>query len=675
VGDTDRMRDLPEDSAEELYEDAPCGYLSTLPDGEIVKVNATFLRWTEFRREELVGRRRFQDLLTGGGRIYHETHYAPLLRMQGEVHEIALDVVCASGRRLPVLVNAALKRDAVGTPLLVRTTIFDASERRGYERELLHARDAERAARERTERLQALTAALAAPLDRTRIAETVVEALAAGAGASEADVALVDEETGRLALVAGSAGDSPWIDDAVATLEDGRPHFADAPATGTPRGAVGLAPLIVDDRTIGVLRVLFAEVPSVPDDGRAFVLAVAGQAALAFERARLLADTARAAARFEYLAELSRGLDEVDGPARRVERLVALLVPRLADHAALQPESREGAPEVARRALATDEPQLSPDSRGGSSRVALPLRALGRGLGALVLVREHPRRFRSAELPFLSDLADRAALALENGRLYEQQREVARVLQRSLLAGTPPRDARFEVAAEYRPAVETLEVGGDWHDCFAIGDDRVAIVVGEVVGRGIEAASAMGQLRSAIRALAGAQLGPGALLDRLDTFVEALERARYATVAYAEIALDSGAMTYACAGHPPPMLLEPGRDTALLWDGRSPLVGANFSGAPRPQAEQMLARDARVLLYTDGLVERRDRPLEDGFARLALELGRRRDAELPALVEELTGALLADFSGADDVCALCFRLLSAAGVADRTPVGTAAGAR
>jgi serine/threonine-protein kinase RsbW len=223
VGDTDRMRDLPEDSAEELYEDAPCGYLSTLPDGEIVKVNATFLRWTEFRREELVGRRRFQDLLTGGGRIYHETHYAPLLRMQGEVHEIALDVVCASGRRLPVLVNAALKRDAVGTPLLVRTTIFDASERRGYERELLHARDAERAARERTERLQALTAALAAPLDRTRIAETVVEALAAGAGASEADVALVDEETGRLALVAGSAGDSPWIDDAVATLEDGRP--------------------------------------------------------------------------------------------------------------------------------------------------------------------------------------------------------------------------------------------------------------------------------------------------------------------------------------------------------------------------------------------------------------------------------------------------------------------
>src|SRR3712207_2513760 len=100
MADADRVGAVPsealEDSVEELYEDAPCGYLSTLPRGDIVKVNATFLRWTGYSREELVGRRRFQDLLTGGGRIYHETHYAPLLRMQGEVHEIALDIVCAS---------------------------------------------------------------------------------------------------------------------------------------------------------------------------------------------------------------------------------------------------------------------------------------------------------------------------------------------------------------------------------------------------------------------------------------------------------------------------------------------------------------------------------------------------------------------------------------------------
>ena len=95
-----------------------------------MRVNETFLRWTGHAREALVGVRRFQDLLTGGGRIYHETHYAPLLRMQGEVREIALDIVRADGSRMPALVNATLKLDAAGEPRLVRTTVFDATERR-----------------------------------------------------------------------------------------------------------------------------------------------------------------------------------------------------------------------------------------------------------------------------------------------------------------------------------------------------------------------------------------------------------------------------------------------------------------------------------------------------------------------------------------------------------------
>src|SRR3954466_9369901 len=197
--------DVPEDSAEDLYENAPCGYLSTLPRGEIVKVNETFLRWTGYGREELVGRRRFQELLTGGGRIYHETHYAPLLRMQDEVHEIALEVVCASGERLPVLVNSVLKRDAEGRPLLIRTTVFNAVERRRYERELLLARDAERAARERIARLQRLTAALAAPLDRDGIAAAVIEEIVAETGAEEVAVALVHPERG------GAGGAPPGL--------------------------------------------------------------------------------------------------------------------------------------------------------------------------------------------------------------------------------------------------------------------------------------------------------------------------------------------------------------------------------------------------------------------------------------------------------------------------------
>lgn len=131
---------LLDDDIADLYENAPCGYVSTSPDGTIIKVNATFLTWTGLERSDLVGRRRFADLLTPGGRIFYETHIAPMLRMQDRVREIAVEVQCPEGQRLPVLVNGVLKRDAEGHPLVVRIAVFDATERRSYERELLEAR-------------------------------------------------------------------------------------------------------------------------------------------------------------------------------------------------------------------------------------------------------------------------------------------------------------------------------------------------------------------------------------------------------------------------------------------------------------------------------------------------------------------------------------------------------
>ncbi|GAA1249565.1 SpoIIE family protein phosphatase [Kitasatospora nipponensis] len=131
---------LLEDSAVDLYENAPCGYLSTLMDGRIAKVNTTLLTWLGYRREELVGRRRFADLLTVGGRLYHETHFAPLLTLQGEIGGIALELTAADGTRLPVLVTSTVRTGDDGLPLLIRTTIFDARDRRAYETELLRAR-------------------------------------------------------------------------------------------------------------------------------------------------------------------------------------------------------------------------------------------------------------------------------------------------------------------------------------------------------------------------------------------------------------------------------------------------------------------------------------------------------------------------------------------------------
>jgi sigma-B regulation protein RsbU (phosphoserine phosphatase) len=129
-----------EDSAEDLYDHAPCGYLSTAMDGRIVTVNQTLLDWLGRARDEVVGTLRFADLLTVGGRLYHETHFAPLLRMQGSIGGVALELRTAAGERLPVLVMSTVRKDPDGVPLLIRTAVFDASDRHAYEEELLRAR-------------------------------------------------------------------------------------------------------------------------------------------------------------------------------------------------------------------------------------------------------------------------------------------------------------------------------------------------------------------------------------------------------------------------------------------------------------------------------------------------------------------------------------------------------
>ncbi|MFH9656893.1 PP2C family protein-serine/threonine phosphatase [Streptomyces sp. NPDC017248] len=173
---------LLEDSPEELYELAPCGYLSTMMDGTIAKINTTLLDWLGLTREDVVGKKRFADLLTVGGKLYHETHFAPLLRMQGELGGIALEMRTAGGGRLPVLVSSQVKHGSEGDPLLIRTTVFDASDRRAYEEELLRRRqDAERArveaerARAEAERARAEAeeARRQAEADRARLADAL----------------------------------------------------------------------------------------------------------------------------------------------------------------------------------------------------------------------------------------------------------------------------------------------------------------------------------------------------------------------------------------------------------------------------------------------------------------------------------------------------------------------
>jgi phosphoserine phosphatase RsbU/P len=153
---------LLDDDPEQLYDRAPCGYLTTTPDGLVVKANATFLSLAGRSREELVGQRTFAELLSPGGQIYHETHYAPTLRMQGTVREVAFDLKRPDGSRIPVLVNAVLEYGPDGSPSLVRVAVFDATHRREYERELLRAK-------QRAERSELRAQALARTLSATLI--------------------------------------------------------------------------------------------------------------------------------------------------------------------------------------------------------------------------------------------------------------------------------------------------------------------------------------------------------------------------------------------------------------------------------------------------------------------------------------------------------------------------
>jgi phosphoserine phosphatase RsbU/P len=371
------LEDVLADSAEELFEDAPCGYLTTGLDGRIVKVNRTFETWTGLDRSDLIGARRFAELLSPGGRIFYETHLLPLLHMQGWVREIAVELGGAEGRALPALVNAVLRRNAAGEPRAIRITVFDATDRRRYEEELLRARN--------------------------------------------------------------------------------------------------------------------------------------------------------------------------------------------------------------------------------------------------------------------------------------REREIAQRLQESLLEGALTDDPRLPTGIVYRPSGRGLQVGGDWYDAFAIAEDRIALVVGDVVGHGLEAAATMGQLRSAIRALASTDLAPAALLGALDGYAHRHDVGRYATVAYAEIDVARGAMVLSCAGHMPPAVLEPGETARYVLDGRSAPLDVHRTTTARPQTEVCFSPGALLAFFTDGLIERPDVALDESLAALLAELDRHRGRPAQAFADEVAAAMLDGGETKDDVCLVAAR--------------------
>jgi PAS domain S-box-containing protein len=377
-GQLDRL--LEEDPAD-LYENAPMGYLSTLPDGRIVKVNHTFCAWTGWPAEEVVGSR-FQDLLTVGGRVFHETHLRPLLRMQGVVREIAVDVVRIDGSLLPCLLNAVEVRDEDGAQVLVRATLFEATARRRYERELLAAQRGAEESEARSRMLQQVVSDLAAATTVGDVAKVIVEHGRKALRAQGAAVLLVDEPEdggaaedpelhtqgveglpaglmeelreaalGQLALELAQGVRSVPLNE---QLRQRQPRLA-ASMVEARLSELVIVPVAADSRRLGVLVVGLGDrqgaLISLEEPGEArppapaevdLLWTLGRQAGQALERARLHEETDRQAKRAAFLLEAARMLAEAVDAEDTVQRVADLAVGRLADVCAVDLVDEQG---------------------------------------------------------------------------------------------------------------------------------------------------------------------------------------------------------------------------------------------------------------------------------------------------------------------------------------------
>ncbi|MFF1308977.1 SpoIIE family protein phosphatase [Streptomyces sp. NPDC058307] len=415
-----------------------------------------------------------------------------------------------------------------------------------------------------------------------------------------------------------------------------------------------ITPYDVDGREVGTLVLVHAPRPPETDTRPK----AAAQAMPELERLALLAETT---------TRLTSTLDVEE----TLRRLVALVVPRLADwvvvdliterdevwrtavvhaegdalvpHEDLQgpmPPVPEESPMPLSRALrgvastlaGPETYQREPDSgiaveqrrlfeaTGIRSAAIAPIRSTRAVLGALTVGRTRdPVDFTIADLPLIEDIARRAGLALDNARLYQRQRKVAETMQNHLLPQMP-RVPGLQMTARYLPAPDASQVGGDWYDAFTLSDGATALAVGDVVGHDLEAAAGMAQLRNMLRAYAWArQEAPSRIVARLDAAVMHITDVTMATMIFARLEeRDDGhwELTWTNAGHPPPLLISHDGLARYLTDGHGILLGTGVN-APRTDASALIPPGSTLLLYTDGLIEAPGTSLDEGLQNLS----------------------------------------------------------
>lgn len=436
------------------------------------------------------------------------------------------------------------------------------------------------------------------------------------------------------------------------------------------------------------------------DDARVTALAMQAQAEAAAERLAMLA---------EVSAELSGTLDAEEA----VSRLTRLVVPSLADWSIVSIVDDDGSlrdlgcshfdpamrpvverlaetrfakqlgPGPVQRALSSGEVVATRDDAVGRaaaflgpspaldavrqlaprSSVAVPLTARGRVVGALSLFRGASRQPMSDEaIATARQVADRAAMALDNARLYNQQRTLAEHLQRSLLTA-PPEPDHVHIVVRYVPAASGASVGGDWYDSFLQDDGATVLVIGDVVGHDTHAAGAMGQLRGLLRGIAWSSGGgPASVLSRLDAAIAGLGLSTVASAVVARIeqgdaerANATRTLRWSNAGHPPPLVLRPDGSVVILEPADAELLLGIDESSSRSETTMAIEEGTTILLYTDGLVERRDEHLSDGLGRLGRAVADLAGLPLDDLCDQLVGRLI-EGRPDDDVALVAVRL-------------------
>jgi PAS domain S-box-containing protein len=434
-------------------------------------------------------------------------------------------------------------------------------------------------------------------------------------------------------------------------------------------GSRAIVPLRAHGQVFGAVSLSFRETRSFEPDERAFLEAVVQQAGYALDRARLHAAEQRVRQNLDFLARASELLAQSLDVETTLQRLASFAVPRLADwcavdlltdgelapvavahtnpakvglvrelqrHHPADPDAPVGAPAVIRsgrselhadisdellEAAAPDEESLRVlRDLGLVSAMVVPLRARAGTLGALTLAAaESERRFTSDDLEVAEDLGRRAALAVENAMLYAREHRAAVTLQRSMLPRDLPQLRGVQLAARYLPGGVGADVGGDWYDTIDLADGRLNLVVGDVAGRGIRAASVMGQLRNAFRAYVLDGCSPREAVGRLNRLARTFERSEMATLVHVSFDVRGREAECVRAGHPPPLIRGPGGEvTELAIEGSLPI---GVSQGPCPTTTVRIEPGSLILMYTDGLIERRGDGIKPGLDKLKQALG------------------------------------------------------